>query len=382
MSFSVIDPIALTQALIRCRSVTPADDGALDVIADALKPFGFEVFRLHFEEEGTAPIDNIFVRYGTGSPHICYLGHTDVVPAGDETEWRHPPFEGTVEGGILYGRGVADMKGCNAAFVAAVSRFFSEQKPKGSISLLITGDEEAYAVNGTVKVVDWMRKNNQMPDVALVGEPSNASAMGQTMRVGRRGSISGTITVRGVQGHSAYPERANNPVPRLIRLLHALIDTKFDEGTEHFPATHLVVSSVDVGNTASNVIPSKATALFNSRFNSLWTPETLEAKFREVLDSTGEPYEMKLWCNAVSFITEEGPWTNLVADAVEKVSGTRPRADTGGGTSDARFIAPFCPTVEYGLLNATIHKTDEHTTLKDLEALTQTYHEILKAYLV
>ena len=381
MSSSVIDPVALTQALVRCRSVTPADEGALDVVANALIPLGFEIHRLRFEEEGTAPIDNIFARFGTGSPHICYLGHTDVVPAGDESEWKHPPFEGTVENGILYGRGTADMKGCNAAFIAAVSRFFNEQRPKGSISLLITGDEEAFAVNGTVKVVDWMRKNNQMPDVALVGEPSNASAMGQTMRVGRRGSISGTITVKGVQGHSAYPERADNPVPRLIRLLYALINTKFDEGTEHFPATHLVVSSIDVGNTASNVIPSKATALFNSRFNSLWTPETLEAKFREVLGHTGEPYEMKLWCNAVSFITDEGPWTNIVADAVEKVSGRRPKADTGGGTSDARFIAPFCPTVEYGLLNATIHKTDEHTTLEDLEALTQTYHEILRNYL-
>lgn len=382
----MIDPVALTQALVRCRSITPADDGALDVIANALIPLGFEIHRLRFDEGGV-PIDNIFARFGTESPHICYLGHTDVVPPGDEAAWKFPPFSATIEDGILYGRGTADMKGCNAAFVAAISRMLNEQRPKGSISLLITGDEEGYAINGTVKVVQWLRENNQMPDVALVGEPSNASAMGQAMRVGRRGSLKGTITVKGIQGHSAYPERADNPCPRLIRLLNAFINIKLDDGTEFFPASHIVVSSIDVGNPASNVIPEKATALFNVRFNNLWTPEKLEAKFNEVLGATGEPYEMNLWCNALSFITDataganEKSWTNIIADAVEKVSGTRPKADTGGGTSDARFIAPYCPTVEYGVLNATIHKTDEHTTLADLEALTQTYHEILRTYL-
>lgn len=377
----MIDPVKLTQELVRCKSVTPADDGALDVTANALIPMGFEITKLTFHQEGIPSIDNIFARYGTEGPHLCYLGHTDVVPAGDEADWKHPPFAGVVEDGIVYGRGTADMKGCNAAFIAAVSRLFNEQRPKGSISLLITGDEEAHSTNGTVKVVQWMKENNQMPDVALVGEPSNASAMGQAVRVGRRGSLSGTITVRGIQGHSAYPERADNPVPKMVRLLHPLIATKFDEGTEYFPPTHLVVSSVDVGNTASNVIPAKVTALFNMRFNNLWTRETLEAKLHEILGATGEPYELKTWSNASSFITEPGEWTNLVAQAVEKVSGRRPAYDTGGGTSDARFIAPYCPTVEYGVLNATIHKVDEHTTVKDLEELTQTYYEILRAYL-
>ncbi len=376
----MIDPIALTQALIRCRSITPADDGALDVMANALIPLGFHIERLRFEEEGFAPIDNIFARFGTEGPHLCYLGHTDVVPPGDESEWKHPPFSATIEDGILYGRGSADMKGCNAAFAAAVSRFFNERRPKGSISLLITGDEEQYAVNGTVKVLEWMRQNKQMPDVALVGEPSNASAMGQAVRVGRRGSLKGLITVRGIQGHSAYPERADNPVPKMIRLLHSLIATKFDEGTPDFPPTNLVISSVDVGNPASNVIPSKATALFNIRFNSLWTREKLEARLRGIIDATGEPYEMEIWCNAESFVTQPGEWTDIVGNAVAKVSGAQPKRDTGGGTSDARFIAPYCPTVEYGVLNATIHKTDEHTTVRDLETLTQTYLEILRNY--
>ena len=377
----MIDPVELTQALVRCKSITPADDGALDMVANALIPLGFDIERLRFEEDGTAPIDNIFARFGSSGPHLCYLGHTDVVPPGDESLWKHPPFSAAIEDGIVYGRGTADMKGCNAAFIAAISRLFNEQRPKGSISLLITGDEEAAAINGTVKVIEWMRHNKQMPDVAIVGEPSNASAMGQTLRVGRRGSLTGTITVTGIQGHSAYPERADNPVPRLIRLLSQLIDYKFDEGTEHFPATHLVASSVDVGNPAANVIPSKATALFNMRFNNLWTKETLEEKLRALLNDAGEPYEMSVWSNAASFITQPGEWTNLVRDAVTKVSGKTPKFDTGGGTSDARFIAPFCPTVEYGLLNATIHKTDEHTTVSDLHELTATYYEILRKYL-
>ncbi len=377
----MIDPVALTQALVKCRSITPADDGALDVVANTLIPLGFEVHRLRFEEEGTAPIDNIFARFGTEGPHLCYLGHTDVVPPGDESIWKHPPFSATIEDGILYGRGTADMKGCNAAFIAAVSRLLNEQRPKGSISLLITGDEESVAINGTVKVIEWMNQNNQIPDVAIVGEPSNASAMGQTLRVGRRGSLNGTLTVTGIQGHSAYPERADNPVPRLIRLLSSIIDHSFDDGTEHFPPTHLVVSSVDVGNPAANVIPSKATALLNMRFNNLWTKDSLETKLNELLKTTGEPYELKIWSNAASFITEPGDWTNLVRDAVEKISGKVPKFDTGGGTSDARFIAPHCPTVEYGLLNATIHKTDEHTTVSDLKELTDTYTEILRKYL-
>lgn len=377
----MIDPVALTQALVKCRSVTPVDDGALQVAIDALTPLGFKIERLRFSEDGYAPVDNIFARLGEAGPHLCYLGHTDVVPPGDEKEWQYPPFSATLADGKIYGRGTADMKGCNAAFISAIARYLNDQPLRGSISLLLTGDEEAHAINGTVKVIEWMQKNNQMPDVALVGEPSNATALGETMRIGRRGSLSGTIRVHGIQGHSAYPERADNPVPRLVRLVYALIHTHFDSGSEFFPPTNLVISSIDVGNPAPNIIPSKAKAIFNIRFNDKWTPDSLTAKINSVLQSTGEPYELDLLpCNATSFITKPGDWVSLVSAAVEKISGTAPKLDTGGGTSDARFIAPFCPTVEYGLLNTTIHKTDEHISVSDLEALTQTYLEILKKY--
>lgn len=376
----MIDPIELTQALVRCRSVTPADDGALGVAATALSGLGFTLYPLSFRQEGYAEVQNLFARLGNDGPHLCYLGHTDVVPPGDETIWRHPPFAAIIENGLLYGRGSADMKGCNAAFIAAVSRFLAERPLKGSISLVLTGDEESHAVNGTVKVIAWMRERGQLPDVALVGEPSNASAMGQTIRCGRRGSLSGSIIVRGTQGHSAYPERADNPIPRLLRLLTALDAAKFDDGTADFPPTRLVLSSIDVGNPAANVIPAQATCLFNIRFNELWTQESLDRRLRVLLDGTGEIYELKTWGNAESFVTPPGQWTETVSHAIAKISGTLPRRDTGGGTSDARFIAPFCPTVEYGLLNATIHQTDEHITLADLETLTLTYLEILRDY--
>lgn len=379
---NLIDPVALTQALVRCPSITPADAGALGVMEDALTPLGFDIHRLRFAEEGTAPIDNIFARLGTEGPHLCYMGHTDVVPTGPLEKWTYPPFAADIADGKLYGRGVADMKGGNAAFAAAVSRFLHEKGAtfKGSISLLLTGDEEASAINGSVKVIGWMRDHNQIPDVALVGEPGNFTRMGEIMRVGRRGSLNGRVTVKGIQGHSAYPERADNPVPKLVRLLSRLMDETFDAGSDDFPPTNLVISSVDVGNTAPNVIPGEATALLNIRFNDLWTSSTLEQKIRSVLDSVGLAYHLAVWCNAESFVTPKNEWRDLVASAVQKVSGTYPHGDTGGGTSDARFMAPFCPVVEYGLINATIHKIDEHVLVKDIEELTKTYYEILKAY--
>ena len=384
MSFSVIkilDPVLLTQESVRCKSITPADDGALQHMAEPLSAMGFDIHRLRFEEEGEDPINNIFARRGTTGRHLCYMGHTDVVPPGRESDWVHPPFAAEIDNGILYGRGVADMKGGNCAFVAAVSRFLNDHPDfNESISILITGDEEAKAVNGTVKVVQWMRNNGQTPDVALVGEPSNTHHMGEKIRVGRRGSLSGKIMVKGVQGHSAYPERADNPVPHLIRLLSRLIDEKLDEGTADFPPSHIVISSVDVGNTASNVIPARAEALFNIRFNNKWTAETLEAHLRSILDAINPDYELSVWSNASSFVTVNHPWRDIVMNAVEKISGKKPQGDTGGGTSDARFIVQDCPVVEYGLLNTTIHKVDEHASVADIETLTATYTEILRSY--
>ena len=377
----LIDPVLLTQESVRCKSITPADDGALENLAQPLSRMGFDIHRLRFEQEGYDPIDNIFARRGTTGRHLCYMGHTDVVPAGRESDWTHPPFAANIENGILYGRGVADMKGGNCAFVAAVSRFLNERPDFGeSISLLITGDEEAKAVNGTVKVIDWMREQKHMPDVALVGEPSNTNHMGEMIRVGRRGSLNGKIMVRGIQGHSAYPERSDNPVPHLVRLLSRLIDEKLDHGTADFPPSHIVISSVDVGNPAPNVIPARAEALFNIRFNDTWNAAKLESHLRHILDAINPNYEMDVWCNAQSFVTVNHPWRDIVLAAVEKISGKKPRADTGGGTSDARFIAQDCPVVEYGLLNTTIHKIDEHAPVADIETLTATYTEILRSY--
>jgi succinyl-diaminopimelate desuccinylase len=377
----IIDPISLTQESIRCQSVTPYDDGALNVLAKPLSEMGFAVQNLRFEDKDTPPIDNIFVRLGATGKHLCYMGHTDVVPIGAEGDWTHKPFAAEIHKGKLYGRGAADMKGGNCAFVAAVSRFLNEVPDfKDSISLLITGDEEAKSINGTVKVVEWMRENNHLPNVALVGEPSNPDHMGEVIRVGRRGSLSGKIIVKGIQGHSAYPERSDNPIPHLIRLLSRLITEKLDDGTDDFPPSHIVISSVDVGNPASNIIPAQAEALFNIRFNDRWTAETLESHLRAILNEVNPNYYMNVWSNAKSFVTANHPWRDIVINAVQKISGKKPVADTGGGTSDARFIAGYCPVVEYGLVNATIHKVDEFASIADIETLTQTYHEILKSY--
>jgi succinyl-diaminopimelate desuccinylase len=384
MSYSVIkiiDPITLTQESIRCQSVTPHDDGALNIIAKPLSEMGFTVHNLRFEDKDTPPIDNFFARFGTGGKHLCYMGHTDVVPIGAEEDWSFPPFGAIIQNGNLYGRGAADMKGGNCAFVAAVSRFLNAVPDfKDSISLLITGDEEAKSINGTVKVVEWMRQNNHLPDVALVGEPSNSNHMGEIIRVGRRGSLSGKIIVKGIQGHSAYPERSDNPIPHLIRLLSRLITEKLDNGTDDFPPSHIVISSVDVGNPASNIIPAQAEALFNIRFNDKWTAETLESHLRAILNDVNSNYHMNVWSYAKSFVTANHPWRDIIINAVEKISGKKPVADTGGGTSDARFIAGYCPVVEYGLINATIHKVDEFASISDIETLTQTYHEILRSY--
>lgn len=377
----LIDPIFLTQESVRCQSVTPRDDGALETLSQPLSRMGFQIHRLRFEEDGYDTIDNIFARLGTTGRHLCYMGHTDVVPVGDENDWTHPPFSGTVKDGILYGRGVADMKAANCAFVAAVSRFLDENPDfSESISLLITGDEEGKSVNGTVKVLEWMRTQKQMPDVALVGEPSNTNEMGETIRVGRRGSLNGTLMVKGIQGHSAYPERSDNPIPPLIRLLTALIEEKLDDGTDDFPPSHIVISSIDVGNPAPNVIPAKAEALFNIRFNDHWTSRTLESRLRSILDQVTPNYTMTVWSNAESFVTSDHPWRDLVINSIERISGQKPKPDTGGGTSDARFIAGDCPVIEYGLLNATIHKVNEHASIKDIETLTATYTEILRSY--
>ena len=375
---SLIDPITLTQSLIRCASVTPEDDGAQDVLVEPLKEMGFKIFDLPFEGNGSYPVKNFFARLGTGSPHICYAGHTDVVPAGNDEAWTHPPFGAVIDKDIMVGRGTSDMKGANAAFVAAISKFLQENKDfKGSISVLITGDEEADAINGTVRVLEWMKENNHVPDMCLVGESSNMKELGEEIKIGRRGSLSGMLTVQGKQGHVAYPGLADNPLPRLSAMAVALSSYEFDQGTEHFPATNLEISSIDVGNTAGNVIPAEGQLAFNIRFNTEWTNETLDQKLREILDGVDKNYDLKTGGNAHPFVTKTGIWTDTVSTVVQKHTGRMPKLSTSGGTSDARFIADYCPVVEFGLTNETIHQVDECLKISDLEKLVEIYTDII-----
>jgi succinyl-diaminopimelate desuccinylase len=373
----------IAQKLIRFPSITPADAGAQDYLKSLLEPLGFKIYDLPFEGLGSYPVKNFFARRGTESPHICFAGHTDVVPPGDEASWSVPPFAGEVVGDSLIGRGASDMKGNIAAFVAAVQNYLSEiHDHKGSISFLITGDEEKDSINGTERVLEWMKDNKQLPDVCIVGEPSNPDYMGQEIKIGRRGSLTGRMVVKGTQGHVAYPDRANNPLPRMIRYLDALNETIFDKGSAFFPPTNLEVTTIDVGNPSSNVIPAEGRATFNMRFSDRWTIEALEQKVRFILDGIDPNYEIKFTRGAHSFLTSPGEWTGLVAGAVEAVTGHRPAMSTGGGTSDARFVASYCPVVEFGMINKSIHHVDEFCKLEDLEKCVAIYQEILKRYFV
>lgn len=377
-----MDTISLARTLIACSSVTPEDAGAQGVLKKHLGAAGFTCHDLPFGgEDGEARIENLFARFGMGGRHLCYAGHTDVVPAGDESAWTYGAFNPHVQDGILYGRGASDMKGSVAAFTVAAIEFIKAYPDfGGSISLLITGDEEADAINGTVKVLDWMSNNGQIPDVALVGEPTNPSHIGQEIKIGRRGSLNGHITLKGKQGHVAYQKLADNPLPRLIKLLDILASHKFDMGNYFFDPTNLEITTIDVGNTATNVIPAHGKASFNIRYNDNWTKASLIDKIRALLDATGYPYDITFEGNAESFITKPGEWSEIVASAVEKVSGKRPAYTTTGGTSDARFIVKYCPVIECGAVNATIHQVNENAQVSDLEDLTRVYGEILKSY--
>ncbi|HBR68509.1 MAG TPA: succinyl-diaminopimelate desuccinylase [Rhodospirillaceae bacterium] len=369
--------IDLTQKLIACPSVTPKDAGAQVLLAATLEKLGFECHHLQFGE-----VPNLFARLGTGGPHLCYAGHTDVVPPGPEGEWTFGPFNPQVKDGILYGRGASDMKGSIAAFTAGVAAYLEKnRKPKGSISLLITGDEEGPDnLDGTVRVLEWMKENGHVPDVALVGEPTNPSELGQEIKIGRRGSLTGTITVKGKQGHVAYQKLANNPLPRLVKLLDTLASHKFDEGNEFFDATNLEITTIDVGNTASNIIPGSGRAVFNVRFNDRWSAKTLEAKINEILKTVSGDYTLEARSGSDSFITQPGAWTGTVQKAVADITGKTARYTTSGGTSDARFITKYCPVVEFGGVNATIHQIDENAKVGDLESLTKIYTRILELY--
>jgi len=380
------DALSIARDLLRCPSVTPADAGALGVLENLLGDAGFEVNRVTFSEPGAADIDNLYARIGTGSPHITFAGHTDVVPAGDETRWTHGAFAGDVKDGMLYGRGAVDMKGGIACSVAATLEYLAANggKPNGSISFVITGDEEDIAVNGTVKLLKWAAERGEKFDHCLLGEPSNVNEIGDTIKAGRRGSQSGTIIVDGVQGHVAYPHRASNPVPDIAAIIAALSGDPLDKGTEHFQPSNLEFTSVDVGNPAWKVIPAQARARFNIRYNDCHTRESLRALIEErVAKASGNRIKAHVaWepSNADVFRTKPGPFTDLVSAAIEDVTGRRPELNTGGGTSDARFITHYCPVLEFGLVGQTMHQIDERTPVTDLDKLTKIYRGVLDRY--
>jgi succinyl-diaminopimelate desuccinylase len=368
------DPVELAQALIRCASVTPADAGAMDVLTAALERLGFTVTRLRFGE-----IENIFARIGAASPHICFAGHTDVVPVGD-ANWTAPPFSGEIRNGILYGRGACDMKGAIAAFVAATARHL-QQPLKGSISLLITGDEEGPAIDGTVQVLGWMAATRNIPDFCLVGEPTCPVKLGDTIKIGRRGSLNARIAIHGTQGHVAYPHRADNPTHRLVRALAALTAAPLDAGTEWFEPSSLQITSIDVGNPATNIIPATAGAALNIRFNDRHTGASLTAWLRATLAQHAERVELDVSISGESFLTQPGPMVTTLKNAIARVTGVEPKLDTGGGTSDARFIANFCPVAEFGGVGATMHQIDERVPVAELRDLSCVYQAVLADFL-
>jgi succinyl-diaminopimelate desuccinylase len=380
------DAVSITRDLVRCPSVTPADAGALGVLENILKAAGFEVHRVTFSEPGTADVDNLYARIGQLAPHISFAGHTDVVPAGDEAAWTQGAFSGDIKDGFLYGRGSVDMKGGIACSVAAVLEYLADHggQPKGSISFLITGDEEAIAVNGTVKLLQWVKARGETFDHCVLGEPSNVETLGDCIKIGRRGSLSGTLYVDGVQGHVAYPHRAANPVPDMASIVVALSQEPLDGGSAQFQASNLEFTSIDVGNTATNVIPAQARAKFNIRFNDLHTQDSLrELVEQRMAKAAGNRIKARIaweYSNANVFVTKPGAFTDLAVAAIEAVTGRKPELSTSGGTSDARFISSYCPVIEFGLVGQTMHQVDERTPVSDLEKLTKIYRGMLDRY--
>ncbi len=386
------DPAENLATLIRCPSVTPAEGGALSALEAMLAPLGFAVERPTFSEDGTPSIENLYARRSGNGPHLMFAGHTDVVPVGDEAAWKHPPFSAAIAHGEMYGRGAVDMKGGIACFVAAVARHVEKKGgPKGSISFLVTGDEEGPAVNGTIKLLDWAAARGETWDAAIVGEPTNPDALGDMIKIGRRGSLSDIVTVNGRQGHAAYPHLADNPVRGLTALVDALLYPAFDKGTKDFQPTNLEVTSVDVGNPATNVIPARATASFNIRFNDTWSAETIQAEIHNRLDQGARrkkyragrkeavDYELA-WRERPShvFLTRDEKLIRTLSGSIRAVVGKTPALSTSGGTSDARFIKDYCPVVEFGLVGKTMHMVDERVALADLEGLTQIYERFLE----
>jgi succinyl-diaminopimelate desuccinylase len=378
-----VDAVAFAQELIRRPSITPADEGALGLVQASLESIGFAVARRKFEDPASPAVDNLYARFGTAAPNFCFAGHTDVVPPGDGRDWRLPPFAAEIVDGALWGRGAADMKGAIAAFIAAAERVIAEGGVKGSISLLITGDEEGPAINGTRKVLGWLKERGEKIDHCLVGEPTSAARLGDMIKIGRRGSMNCRLVVTGRQGHAAYPDRSINPVHALVRMLAALVG-EIDAGYERFQPSYVQATDLEVGNPAHNVVPARAAARFNIRFNPNWTPATLEARLRERLDriagETGASYELKATATGDAFLTRDAEFASLIAAAIAARTGLTPELSTSGGTSDARFIKDVAPVADFGLVGATIHQVDERCPVEDIRILTDIYADILRRY--
>ena len=381
-----IDPLNLSQALIKCPSVTPDSGEALDVLQDILSEMGFRCEQVNFSAADTPDVNNLYAKFGHSSPNFCFAGHTDVVPVGDLEAWTVDPFGAEIKKGMLCGRGASDMKTAIACFVAAVSRFIDtrDNNFKGSISLLITGDEEGPAINGTKKLLEWITEKGDVLDACLVGEPTNPNELGDMIKIGRRGSLNGYLTVSGIQGHTAYPHLADNPIHLIVKMLETITSKELDQGTDHFQASTIQVSTIDVNNPATNVIPAKARATFNVRFNDLHKATDIERwvrkRFDTVTKKTDSSYDLITKVSGEAFLSPPGQLSAVLSGAVTEVTGRTPVLSTSGGTSDARFIKDYCPVAEFGMVGATMHKIDESVRLVDLETLTAIYTTTLKNY--
>jgi succinyl-diaminopimelate desuccinylase len=388
LSPAVTDVVELTRTLVRCESVTPREAGALQHLERTLAPLGFTCERMDFTQAGTDDVANLYARIGTSGRHFCFAGHSDVVPVGDLSSWTIGPFAAELSAGYLFGRGAADMKGAIAAFIDAAALFLAKRGRDfgGSISLLITGDEEGPAVNGTVKMLKKLAERGETIDACVVGEPTSSRRFGDMMKIGRRGSMTVDMTVRGIQGHVAYPERLDNAVHRLSALIEALVREPIDKGSTHFQPSSLQFTTVDVGNKATNIAPGVVKARFNTRFNDLWTSKTLLAHLQERIERANArlggngTIEYSVEVSGESFYTPPGPLSELVAGAVRDVVGVECELSTTGGTSDARFIRSYCPVLEFGLVGETMHKVDEKSAIEDLKALSRVYETVLDRY--
>lgn len=369
-----LDPVQLSEELIRCPSITPEEGGALDLLQARLEGLGFTCHRLLFSEDGTPDVDNLYARLGTAQPNFCFAGHTDVVPPGDVSDWASPPFSPVQRDGRLFGRGASDMKCAIAAMVTGTEQFLDAGGVRnGSISFLITGDEEGPSINGTRKVLDWMRDQGEVIDACLVGEPTNPDNLGDMVKIGRRGSLNCWVTVRGTQGHAAYPHLADNPIPKLMKILSAINDEPLDQGNAHFPATTVALTTIDVGNETTNVIPAQAKGRFNIRFNDMHTGASLSHLIEERFRAIDPDCDIEISISGESFLTPPGLLSDVISDSIEEVCGTRPELSTTGGTSDARFIKDHCPVAEFGMINQTAHKVDENAVVEDVRRLSTIY---------